>query len=139
MDNAAIMQAVHRALHEPDSGFTFLHRFMGVRLAYADEQATLEFDITETFFNRQGNLQGGVIAVLFDMAMGYLHRNAIGPGITLEMKVSYLRAVQQGLVTVSARFVRKGRSISFVEADARNASGEVIALVSATWKSAANA
>lgn len=132
-DHQSAREAFERALGEPDSGPTFLHRFMGLRIALADDACSVEFDHADHFANRQRKLHGGVIALLFDMTMGALHRNTIGPGITLEMKVQYIRPIEDGTVRCESRFLKQGRRISFMEARLWAPGDTLAASASATW------
>jgi uncharacterized protein (TIGR00369 family) len=133
MQDEAIRKAFDRALNEPDSGATFLHRFMGVKIAVENEVSVVEFPYEEHFANRQKNLHGGIIALLFDIAMGSLHRVTLGPGVTLELKTQYLRSVQEGSLRCEARFLKKGRRISFMEAKMLDGNDKLVAAASATW------
>ena len=136
MDEKAAGAALERALHQPDAGPTFLHRFMDVRIEYADDRTKAIFDASEFFFNRQGKLHGGIIALLFDMTMGNLHRNGNGVAVTLEMKVNYLRSVDAGRVRVEATFLKKGRGVSVIEGRMFNEANDLVASATSTWQRA---
>jgi acyl-CoA thioesterase len=133
MDEKAVTAAFQRALYQPETGHTFLHRFMDVRIDYADDRTVTEFDVSEAFFNRQGKLHGGIIALLFDMTMGNLHRNGNDVGVTLEMKVNYMRPVESGRIRAEATFLKKGRSISVIESRMYNGDA-LVASATATWQ-----
>jgi uncharacterized protein (TIGR00369 family) len=95
--------------------------------------ATVEFDYQDYLANRGGRLHGGIIALLCDIAMGNLHRSAIGPGMTLEMKTQYLSSATSGTLVCRARFLKAGRRVSFLEARMTDTSDKTIATATATW------
>ena len=53
---------------------------------------------------------------------------------TIEMKIQYLRPVIQGKVTCEGRFIKKGRSLSFMESRMLGSDGKLAAIATATWK-----
>lgn len=133
MDEQAVRAAFERALTDESAGATFLHRFLGVRITADPVETTVEFDHQPQFANRRGMLHGGITALLFDIAMGNLHRAALGPGITLELKTQYLAAIPGGTVTCRARFLKAGSQVSFLEARMTDESGKLLAAATATW------
>ncbi|WP_458098208.1 PaaI family thioesterase [Roseomonas sp. WA12] len=99
--------------------------FLGIgQQAWETGQATFGLTVGPQHLNRQGKLQGGVLATLLDVACGYagLWRPLGEPpiqAVTVMLAVSYLATVQTGRVTATGRVTRSGRRIYF-------ASGEVI-------------
>ena len=134
MDDAAIRSSVDFALTNEDAGPTFLHRFMGIEMSYADEVCVLTFSPQKHFSNRKGALHGGIIALLIDMSMGDLHRNAVGLGLTLETKVQFFKGVDGGKLRCESRFLKKGKRISFLETRVTNEANELVAASTATWQ-----
>ena len=53
---------------------------------------------------------------------------------TIEMKIQYLRPVRQGQVICRGRFIKKGRTVSFMESRLLDESGKLAAIATATWK-----
>ena len=49
------------------------------------------------------------------------------------MKIQYLRPVNGGTVTCEGRFIKKGRTLSFMESRSDDA-GKLAAIATATWK-----
>lgn len=132
--NAA--QAFHRAAATPEQDFGnfFLTRLLGFEFAYTEETCEVAFEAQDFMFNPQGSLHGGVIALAMDISMGHLLRQAQGPGATLEMKLQYLQAIRGGRVRAVGSFLRRGRSVAFLESRLFDASGELAAFATATWK-----
>ena len=75
----------------------------------------ITFDANEMLMNPQSSLHGGVIATVMDISMGHLLKKTVGEGATIEMKIQYLRPIREGKVTCEGRFIKKGRTLSFME------------------------
>ena len=75
-----------------------------------------------------GILHGGIIALLFDEAMGKLNRLHGVRAVTAELSVAYLRPVPcDADVTVAAWETRRDGRNLFPEAELRDAAGTVLA------------
>jgi uncharacterized protein (TIGR00369 family) len=74
------------------------------------------------------------MASAMDISMGHLVNKVAGPGATIEMKVQFMRPVLQGKVTCEGRFIKRGRSLSFMESRLTGEDGKLAALATATWK-----
>jgi uncharacterized protein (TIGR00369 family) len=84
--------------------------------------------------NPQGSLHGGALASAMDISMGHLVNKVAGPGATIEMKIQFMRPVMDGTVTVKGCFIKRGRSISFMESRVTGPDGKLAAVATATWK-----
>ena len=128
--------------HEQKFETFFLARFLGLRFAYLPEAAPdadkevcrVSFDVTEMLKNPQGSLHGGILCSVMDISMGHLVAKVHGAGATIEMKVQFMRPLTGGIVTCEGRFLRRGRSMSFMESRATDADGKLSGLATATWK-----
>lgn len=137
MDENSARQAFETALatQRPDFETFFLARFLGLSFTYAGDTCRIEFPIHDFMFNPQGTLHGGVAAFVLDVAMGHLLKHVTGaPGATLEMKVQYLSALRPPRAVCEARFLRRGRSIAFLEARAFDHEGQLAAVGTSTWR-----
>ena len=137
MDETAAREAFDEALrtHRPDFGTFFLARLFGLAISYTDETCVVEVPVRDFMFNPQGSLHGGVIAFALDVSMGHLIRRTIGrPGITLEMKTQYLRPALSGTVRCEGRFLRRGRTINYMESRMTDADGKLLAVATSTWQ-----
>jgi len=138
MNEAAATKALERALaeYDRDSGGFFLERFLGCELSFDGEICVLGLEIEDFMFNSAGTLHGGVIAFVLDSAAGSLFKRMHGSGYTLESKVQYLRSLGRGRATCKARFLKRGRLVSFVEAVLSSADGKPAAIATSTWHTA---
>lgn len=133
----AAREALEQALatHDQDFGKFFLARLFGCDFEYTDDACKVSFELKDFMLNPQGGLHGGVIAFVLDISMGHLLWKKSGAGTTLEMKVQYAKAAKAGRLTATGRFLRQGRSISFLRSELTDESGELIAFATSTWMS----
>ena len=138
MNENSATQALERALRGYDraTGGFFLEEFLGCQVSFEDDACTLSVEIEDFMFNSAGTLHGGVISFLLDSAAGFLFKRAVGPGYTLESKVQYLRALGRGKVTCTARFLKRGRLVSFIETTLHSSDQKLAAIATATWHAA---
>ena len=136
MDETAARDAFENALStcQPDFETFFLSRLFGLSFSYTDDSCRIEFPVHDFMFNPQGTLHGGVTAFVLDVAMGHLLKRSTGvPGATLEMKVQYLAPLRPPRATCEGRFLRQGKSLSFLEARIWDAEGTRAAVATSTW------
>lgn len=120
----------------------FFARFLGLNFEYLPLEAPdaekdtcrVTFELTDMLRNPQGSMHGGAMASAMDISMGHLVNKVAGPGATIEMKVQFLRPVMSGTVTCEGRFIKRGRSLSFMESHLYGPDGKLAAQCSATWK-----
>ncbi len=108
----------------------------GIEFLGADNGATrLRVVVDERHGNNSGIPHGGLIATLLDVAMGTAARLATDAAavITLDMHVSFV-APGDAALTAEGRVVRAGGSIVFAEAEARGATGQIVAKASGIFK-----
>ena len=137
MDETAARKAFDAAIreHHPDFETFFLARLFGLAFSYGEETLDIRFPVHDFMFNPQGSLHGGVIAFAMDVASGHLLKHTFGaPGATLEMKLQFLAPVREPEARCMSRFLRKGRSICFIEAQLFNADDELAVVATSTWR-----
>ena len=141
MDEAAARDAFRRALetHRPDFETFFFARLLGLDFAYegeaADTRCVVSFDVLDWMFNPQGSLHGGIIASVMDISMGHCIRKVFGiGGATLEMKQQYLAPLRTGRCRVVGRFLRRTRSIQFMQSDLFDPDDKLCVSATSTWK-----
>lgn len=88
-------------------------------------------------YNPLGSVHGGYAATLLDSACGIAAHSTLGPDrghTTLELKVSYLRALTEdsGTVRATGRVVSSGQRVAFAEAELRDGSGRLCATATST-------
>ncbi|SFI00197.1 PaaI family thioesterase [Albimonas pacifica] len=108
----------------PPAAATLGHRFLSF-----DREAmtlTLGFEAREDFVNPMGVVQGGFLTAMIDDTMGPLVMALTGrAGATIDLSVQFLRGVQPGPVTTTARVTRMGRSVAFLEGHLKDSEGRM--------------
>jgi uncharacterized protein (TIGR00369 family) len=137
MDENAARSAFETALatHAPAFGTFFLAKLLGAEISYTPESCIVEIPVHDFMYNPQGSLHGGVIAFALDFSMGLLIHHTTGrPGISLEMKIQYIRPALSGRVRCEGRFLKRGRTISYLESRMTDAEGKLVAAATSTWQ-----
>ncbi|MBV8032520.1 MAG: PaaI family thioesterase [Betaproteobacteria bacterium] len=97
--------------------------------------ARLSVGIGRELTNSMGTVHGGVIMSLLDVALctaaRTLHEHSVG-AITIDMSTSFIGSGTGGRLIASARVLKDGRSMSFVEGEATNEDGSLVAKAIAT-------
>ncbi|MCB5203771.1 PaaI family thioesterase [Neorhizobium sp. T786] len=111
--------------------------FLGVTIVHqGEDQVQTSLPSQPVLQNRKGDIHGGVIATLLDTTLGMAARGEMdqqAASSTLSLTVNFLSPAR-GELLCSARCVRKGRSIRFVEGQITDKDGEVVATAVATFK-----
>jgi len=97
--------------------------------------ATLSLPVEKHLTNSLGTVHGGVIMSLLDVALctaaRTLHPESLGV-ITINLTTSFIGAGSGDRLIAEARVLKDGKSLSFVEAEAKNADGGLVAKAVAT-------
>jgi uncharacterized protein (TIGR00369 family) len=94
-----------------------------------DGHSEIRFTARPEFTIPSGVVQGGIVAVMFDMAMIL---SCDGGMSTASLQYDIIRPVRDEGLTVKGRIVRKGRRIIFAEAEMTNREGVVLARATQT-------
>jgi len=98
--------------------------------ALGEGSARLSMPLPEHFTNSLGTAHGGVIMSLLDVALctaaRTLHPDSLGV-ITIDMSTSFIGGGSGERLIAEARVLRDGRSMTFVEGEAKNADGSLVA------------
>lgn len=115
---------------------------MGVKLGFSlveAERGRVVFEGTpdRTVYNPVGSVHGGYAATLLDSACGIAVHSQLDAGrghTTLELKVSYMRALTDASGTVRAvgRVISMGRRVAFAEATLHDGAGRLCATATST-------
>ncbi|MEM6411274.1 MAG: PaaI family thioesterase [Pseudomonadota bacterium] len=111
---------------------------LGMRLTsvnQAEKSITMAFDVSDRFANPTGAVQGGFVSAMLDEAMStccIIASNVTMTAPTLEMKTSFLRPLFPGPASVEARILKWGKSAAFMEAEALDPEGRIVAKATAT-------
>ncbi len=104
----------------------------GMKLVFEADPATRrvtgKFRLGPEYQGSLGMLHGGIIAVLFDEAMGKLCRFSDARAVTAELSVEYLKPIRvnQEIIVEAFETERKGRQL-FHQAEIRNTEGALLA------------
>jgi uncharacterized protein (TIGR00369 family) len=101
----------------------------------AEGRIAMSFETRPEFCNLMGNVQGGLLTAMLDMAMAFSVLCGIEDGHvvpSLEIKTSFIAPAKQGRILAEGRVVRRGRTIAFMEGRLTDESGNLIATGSAT-------
>ena len=136
MDETLARAAFDEALRTQSPGFGtfFLARLLGLEIAYGEDDCTVRCAVKDFMFNPQGSLHGGIIATVLDISMGHLLQHAVGVGMTLQMNTQFIKPAREGVVQAHATFLRKGRSINYLESRMTDAEGALMASATSTWR-----
>jgi uncharacterized protein (TIGR00369 family) len=97
--------------------------------------ARLSLPVEREFTNSLGTVHGGVIMSLLDVALctaaRTLHPDSTGV-ITIDLSTSFIGGGSGARLIAEARVLKDARSMSFVEGEARNADGSLVAKAMAT-------
>lgn len=112
------------AVSQPDQTVNPLFAFLGMEVESIEpDTATLRLPFKKELIQGAGLVAGGILATLLDETMAHAVLGGNAPGqrtTTVEMSVSYLRPVANGDDLIcSAKVVKRGRRVIFVEAEIR--------------------
>jgi uncharacterized protein (TIGR00369 family) len=113
----------------------FVQHLKIVTEALGQGTARLSLPVEIEFTNSLGTVHGGVILSLLDVALctaaRTLHPDSTGV-ITIDLSTSFIGGGSGERLFADARVLKDGRSMSFVEGEARNADGSLVAKAMAT-------
>jgi uncharacterized protein (TIGR00369 family) len=125
-----VLEALRRA-HES----TPLHRLLELRVVTTEPGlSVVEMPVGEGAFNASGNLHGGAVATIVDVACGSAAARAgrFRPGentlVTADLHVRYLGRPKGHVARAEARVMRAGRQLIVVECRVADELGNTIAV-----------
>jgi uncharacterized protein (TIGR00369 family) len=90
----------------------------------------MELTVDPAWANPNGVLHGGIVYTLIDYGMG----GAVQPNLpegdfctSIEVKVSYLVAVRDGVLTAETKVLKEGRNVAFLESKVTDGQGRLVA------------
>jgi len=113
-------------------------RLMGIELGpFERGEAALSMMVRPDMLNGAGWLQGGLFTALSDEAMALALFTVLDEdeGIaTISESTSFLQGIRTGRVTATARVVKRGRSVAFLESAATSSDdGSILARTCASF------
>ena len=108
-------------------------------LEFSKENQSIKIEyIAETRHCHSGNIvQGGYVTGWIDSAMAHsvmIPTDFEFSPLTLELKITFLKSANPGIVIAAAKVIKLGKSIAFVEGTLTNESGDLIAKGTSTNK-----
>lgn len=128
--DSAAREAMRNAFHEAP-----LHKLLGLHITdMGPDGVTVEMPVRESAFNSTGNLHGGSLATLIDVAAGTAA--AIGSGfqpgrqtiVTADLHVRYLGRPKGDLVRATAKVLKAGRQLVVVECQVTDDEDRIVAV-----------
>lgn len=113
------------------------NRLLGIQVVRMEGgEAEARIDVAPPHRNNRGVAHGGVVSSLLDSAMGAAVISAIPKEwwcATTALNLQFVAGAREGVLTATGRVVRRARSIAFVEGEARDAGGVIVATAQGTW------
>jgi len=110
---------------------TKLYRFAGFRLlSHGDGQAVMECPVTPETQNVNGDLHGGILALLVDEAgtVALASRDRDGrPGVTTDLNLTCLTPGKPPHVRAVAKALKVGKRLGYVQVDVLGSDGTLVA------------
>jgi uncharacterized protein (TIGR00369 family) len=118
--------------HMPDSP---IQRLLGLRfVTLGADEVIVEMPVRAEAFNSTGNLHGGAIATMIDVAAGTMaalgsrFRPGIESIVTADLHIRYLGRPKTDTVLATAKVLRAGRQLTVVECTVADDSGNLVAI-----------
>ena len=102
--------------------------------AWEPGRVTIRWELDPELMTPWGAIFGGYLAALADESAGLVALSVLEPGETFatnDLRLSPMRAVREGPVTIEATVLHRGRSTIHVEVEFRDPSGSLLAKASA--------
>jgi len=113
------------------------NQYLGVRVVRMERgEAEAVIDLAPHHTNNRGVAHGGVVSSLLDSAMGAAVISAIPKEwwcATTGLSIQFVAGAHEGHLEATGKVVRRGRSIAFVQGEARDAKGRLVATAQGTW------
>jgi len=98
-------------------------------------RAVFEMRVDARHHNPMGTLHGGIYCDIADAAMGMAYGATLPDGerfTTIELKINFLRAVQEGLIVAEGRVVKGGATLGYTECEVKDEQGRLVAKANST-------
>jgi uncharacterized protein (TIGR00369 family) len=109
---------------------------VGLELTTMEEgRATFHLPVRPEHASPLGTMQGGILCVLADAAMGAAYASLLEEGesfATLELKTNFLKPVWSGRITAVAEVLKSGRTIGLVDCRMTDENGSLVAHATST-------
>jgi len=108
-----------------------------IQLVHAEPgKSECRIDVVTEHLNPGGVVHGGATYTMADTGMAFaimpmLKDNEIST--TVEIKMSYYKAVREGSITCKTQVIKRGKRIAFLESELRDGADDIIARASGTY------
>jgi uncharacterized protein (TIGR00369 family) len=130
------VRAAQRAAEaaEPAVGRYFLIHFLGLSIAYDDDEqtCTVTLPFAPHLCNASGAMHGGVLSTALDISMGHTCNRYLSAGATIQMEMRFLRPITTDAVC-TGRMLRPGKRIVALESRMVDDQGRLAAVASGSW------
>ena len=102
----------------------------------ADGKIQVVMKITKDVLQFYGNVHGGVLAGLMDSCIAAALTQESDPdqgASTVELKINYLRPVNQGTLRAEGKVIQKGKKLMVGQGEIKDDAGNMIAFGTATF------
>lgn len=108
-------------------------------LGQPDGRAVVTMEVDSRHLNRHGVMHGGFITTAIDTAMGAtasLTASDDGkiPFTTISLTMNFLAPMNPGTLTCTGRIMGGGHKVKFVEGEARDQTGKLVAQATGSFK-----
>lgn len=97
-----------------------------------DGYAKVSVQITDDHRGAHGQVMGGVLFTLADLAFAAASNDEDNFTATASSNISFITGAKGGKLTAEAHLIRNGRRLCFADIEVRDENGELIATVSVT-------
>jgi uncharacterized protein (TIGR00369 family) len=110
---------------------------LGAHLRREDDGAALDVALTDRLANPVGNLHGGVLACLSELAGRHALGGSASPLATSSLHITFVRPVSlHQALTLAATVQYRGRGLGVASVTSRNAAGKVCSIATVTGRAA---
>ncbi|MHA1818881.1 MAG: PaaI family thioesterase [Promethearchaeota archaeon] len=108
-----------------------ISELIGMKFTKIEEgRATFELDCDNRLFNSLGVVQGGVLTIMADAAMGLAFGSLLDADqsfSTVELKINFFRPVKNDHLVAVGKVINKTKRTGYVEAEIRNSNNKLVA------------
>ncbi len=108
-----------------------------IELVHAEPgKSECRIDVVAEHMNPGGVVHGGATYTMADTGMAFALMPMLSENensTTIEIKMSYYKAVREGSITCKTEVLKKGKRVAFLESELRDDAGDIVARASGTY------
>jgi uncharacterized protein (TIGR00369 family) len=109
---------------------------IGIRVNdVGDGRVVMEMDAEEKYWNPMKTVQGGVLGIIADGALGYSFFTTLEENetyTTVDLNIKFLKPVSRGKIFAKAHVVKRGKRLGYMECEVTNERGDLLAKATST-------